>query len=278
MSNKKISANDLTIRPKQNYIEKLEKLTGQLDALLIIAPETNHILATLCERFSNQAFTLLNSNVESIQLTSNKYDTFKYLQAYDVPQISTYLPNEIEEIHADQFVVKPIDGVGCENLSLLHSRIELEHVLAQHASEPFIIQPFIQGIHASLSLLCWDGECLLLSCNEQCLAEQNDGFVLNKCKVNVFDNKKFRSFSKKIIQVLPGLRGYIGVDVLITENETLLVEINPRLTTSYVGLRNALGINPAKLILDCFTYKQVPSIKSTVNNEITIDLEAGRAA
>ncbi len=278
LSNKLISANDIIIRPEQSYIEKLEKLTKHIDALLIIAPETNRILASLCERYSNQAFTLLNSNVESIQLTSNKYDTFKYLQAYSIAQIPTYLSNEIEALHTDQFVMKPIDGVGCENLSLLHSRNDLEHALAQHSDQEFIIQPFVQGEHASLSLICWDGECLLLSCNEQCLIEQKGGLVLKKCKVNAFEKSQFKPFSKKLVQVLPSLRGYIGVDILITDNEILLVEINPRLTTSYVGLKCALGVNPAGLILDCFKHHQLPRLNSTMKNKITVDLETNRAA
>jgi tyramine---L-glutamate ligase len=30
------------------------------------------------------------------------------------------------------------------------------------------------------------------------------------------------------------------------------IEINPRLTTSYVGLSQSIGQNPAKLLLDCW--------------------------
>ena len=273
--NKINSANDIIIEPQQNYVEKLNV---QSDALLVIAPETSQILTSICERFSKQTPTLLNSKIEAIKLTSNKYDTYKYLQAYDIPQISTYLSHEIENINADQFVMKSADGAGCGNLFLLHSRTELEHAVARHAGEQFIIQPYIQGVHASLSLLCWDGECLLLSCNEQCLIEKDGGLELKKCKVNAFDSKKFRLFSKKLVQVLPGLRGYIGVDILITEKEILLVEINPRLTTSYVGLRGALGANPAELMLDCFTRRQLPILKNSKNIEITVDLEEECAA
>ena len=278
LRHKKISANDIIVKSGHSHVGKIEELAGKVDALLIIAPETNYLLASLCERYAQQEFTLLNSDIKSIKLTSNKYDTYKYLQAFDIPQIPTCLSNAKEDMHAERFVIKPVDGAGCENLSLLYSQSDLERVLARRASEQLIVQPFVPGMHASLSLLCWGGECLLLSCNEQCFIERGSGLILEKCKVNVFQRQKFKPFSNRLIRALPGLRGYIGVDILVTENGTVLVEINPRLTTSYVGLKSALGINPAGLMLDCFTHQRLPVLQPTSNNQVTVTPEAARAA
>ena len=51
--------------------------------------------------------------------------------------------------------------------------------------------------------------------------------------------------SVRAVGLVPGLRGYIGVDLILDEHApgVSVVEINPRLTTSYVGLRAALGQN-----------------------------------
>jgi predicted ATP-grasp superfamily ATP-dependent carboligase len=39
-------------------------------------------------------------------------------------------------------------------------------------------------------------------------------------------------------KTIPGLKGYLGIDLLLPEAGTpLVVEINPRVTTSYVGYR-----------------------------------------
>jgi predicted ATP-grasp superfamily ATP-dependent carboligase len=38
------------------------------------------------------------------------------------------------------------------------------------------------------------------------------------------------------------------------------VEINPRLTTSYVGLRRSLSINPAELILSIWQNGVIPEV------------------
>jgi predicted ATP-grasp superfamily ATP-dependent carboligase len=48
----------------------------------------------------------------------------------------------------------------------------------------------------------------------------------------------------------------VGVDVLIQKDAIVVVEINPRLTTSYVGLHRASGCNPARLVVDMLYNKR----------------------
>ena len=50
--------------------------------------------------------------------------------------------------------------------------------------------------------------------------------------------------------MLPGLAGYVGMDVIVDDGRVTVLEINPRLTTSYAGLHRAIGRNPAGLVLD----------------------------
>jgi tyramine---L-glutamate ligase len=38
--------------------------------------------------------------------------------------------------------------------------------------------------------------------------------------------------------------------VVVNDGDLVVLEINPRLTTSYAGLGRALGCNPAGLVLD----------------------------
>jgi predicted ATP-grasp superfamily ATP-dependent carboligase len=40
------------------------------------------------------------------------------------------------------------------------------------------------------------------------------------------------------------------VDFIETQAGPIVIEVNPRLTTSYAGLRRAIGVNPAHLVLD----------------------------
>ncbi len=52
-----------------------------------------------------------------------------------------------------------------------------------------------------------------------------------------------------ICQALPGLRGFVGVDLVLTATDAIVIEVNPRLTTAYLGVRSALEENVADLAL-----------------------------
>ena len=54
--------------------------------------------------------------------------------------------------------------------------------------------------------------------------------------------------AQQAVALFPGLQGYVGVDLILAQEEAWLVEINPRLTTSDIGLRQVVNINLAKAI------------------------------
>ena len=270
-------AHTVIVEPDDSYGNKLEAFADKVHSMLIIAPENDDILCSLCKRYSELSFELLNSELQTIKLTSHKFATYRYLLAHKIPQIPTCLATDIGSLEGEQFVMKPEDGVGCANTSLLVGRLELQAAASCSENGRNIFQPYIKGIHASLSLLCWEGACHVLSCNEQRVQEAGEFLRWTGCIVGAFENRQFTNFASQIVQALPGLRGYIGVDVIITENEILLVEVNPRLTTSYVGLGAALGINPAQLIVQCFTDQKLPETVPACQFPIEVNLEEGYA-
>jgi len=63
---------------------------------------------------------------------------------------------------------------------------------------------------------------------------------------------RITNFITSVSRAIPGLRGYIGFDLILPDGspETpLIVDINPRLTTSYLGYRALSNVNLAERIL-----------------------------
>ena len=62
------------------------------------------------------------------------------------------------------------------------------------------------------------------------------------------------TLGRRAVGCVPGLRGYVGVDLVLGDaadgSQDYAIEINPRLTTSYVGLRALAETNLAGAMLD----------------------------
>jgi predicted ATP-grasp superfamily ATP-dependent carboligase len=66
-------------------------------------------------------------------------------------------------------------------------------------------------------------------------------------------DRRARRLASDAVKTLPAPLGYIGVDLILGEaadgSGDCVIEINPRLTTSYVGLRAACRANLAMAML-----------------------------
>ena len=115
-----------------------------------------------------------------------------------------------------------------------------------------VAQPFVEGMAASLCILAKDGEAVLLSVNRQRIAVMDDALVLLGCVVSGLGKGEegHRRLARDVAAALPELWGFVGVDFIATPRGPQVLEVNPRLTTSYAGLRESIGINPARLVLD----------------------------
>jgi predicted ATP-grasp superfamily ATP-dependent carboligase len=147
--------------------------------------------------------------------------------------------------------VKPDDGAGSEDTDKVEDSAA---AIVRLATDPerLVAQPWLEGQPLSLSLLCADGACRLLSCNRHEIAVRDGRVSLEAIQVNALPDpdQRLASLAGKIAAAVPGLWGYVGVDLVLTRDGPVVLEVNPRLTTSYVSLRSALGLNVPALVLD----------------------------
>jgi tyramine---L-glutamate ligase len=151
------------------------------------------------------------------------------------------------------WVAKPDDGAGAESTRLFHNEEEMRQWLAAAPERGgFVVQPYVEGVVASLSMLCQDGRAWLLSCNRQEIAIEQGAFRFLGSIVGGLEERRARyePLAAAIAAAMPELWGHVGIDLVDGDSGPLVLDINPRLTTSYVGLRRAIGVNPAGLVLD----------------------------
>jgi predicted ATP-grasp superfamily ATP-dependent carboligase len=215
-----------------------------------IAPETAGVLEELAQAVNEHRRILLASPPEAIHIAASKSLTAKRLRAHGIAAPETFGPHDVLPPHGGRWVIKPDDGAGCVDTFVVDGSAAARSELAVRGAG-FIAQRWIEGDALSLSLLCHDGRAELLCANRQHLAIRAGTVALSGLTVNAIRpiDPEIAPLANAICRAIPGLFGYVGVDLVLTPAGPVVVEINPRLTTSYVGLRTALGINVAERVL-----------------------------
>ena len=245
------------------------------DAAWIIAPETGGLLERLSRRAVDAGVRLLGSSPEAVALTASKLATAGRLEAAGLPVIPTFTVSDELPLYPGRWVVKPDDGAGSDATIRCWDAEAAQELLR----EGLIAQPWIGGESLSLSLLCDGTGTRLMSINRQEIVVEDDRVSLAALVVNAVSDREgfFADMGGAVVAALPGLYGWVGIDFIMAEGMPMILEVNPRLTTSYCGLRPARGINAAQLLLDTLGGNPLPPNSAFAPGEAyRLDLGSGR--
>jgi tyramine---L-glutamate ligase len=234
---------------------QLAECCQRADFVLPVAPETKGALLELSELIQAQGSILLGSRPAAIRVTTSKWQTCTLLAERGMTVVPTFSMPQVPRERDGLWVVKPDDGVGGEGCRLINGT-----TTAFQANQ--IIQPLTAGQSASLVLLCHQGRADLYACNLQHVALDEHGCHLQGIGVNALATEipALETLAAAVAAAIPDLWGWVGVDLILNNGEPQILEINPRLTTSYVGLRESLQCNPAALLLDLQRNDRLPRI------------------
>ncbi len=246
------------------------------DAVYVIAPESGQILQSLVELVEHIGKVSLNCQAQAIQKVADKtvlYETLKKngcptpnMVALDVDEGLAEIKQTIRSKFSYPLVLKPMDGVSCSGLSIVKKAAQVEQAIAKikadSAGNRFIIQEFVCGEAASVSVLCAGGKAFSISLNRQNVKVASpEAFSSYEGGTVPFDHPlKQEAFrvAEKVVESFSGLRGYVGVDLVLAEDKPFVVDVNARLTTSYVGLCRVAAFNVAEAMVDAVLKGKLP--------------------
>lgn len=224
------------------------RLAKRHDAVWAIAPETGGCLASLARAVGPLRW--IGCDAGTIVLAASKAATVERLHAQGLP---TPLTEPLA--HASRWVVKPDDGAGTVHTHVHPTQARaLAHAAQRRGAH---VEPWIEGDALSLSLLCRArGDAELLSVNRQRIAVSAAGDVhyagVDIAAIARSDARHaaLASLACDVAAALPGLRGYVGVDLVWhPQRGPVVIEVNPRVTCAYVGLSRRLSRNLAAEVL-----------------------------
>ncbi len=262
----------------KNLLNKIAKIN---DAVLVIAPETGQTLQSLVELVEKTGKITINCESKGISKVANKSILYQILEKNQLPIPKTLVLNgkyDIAEVKLAiktklgyPLVFKPVDGVSCIGLSIVKEEALVEKAIrkirAESEDDDFIVQEFIEGEAVSVSLLCAKGKALPISLNQQIIKAGAPGNVSCYEGGSVpFDHplkQDIFAIAEKVVNCFDGLKGYVGVDFVLAKDRVYVVEVNPRLTTSYVGLSRVANFNVAESPLNAILKGEFPVTPKT---------------
>ncbi len=256
------------IGPQQDSLHELKNLAQQCDAVWPVAPETEGVLQNICRMLEDCGAVLLTSPSTAVADAGNKFITYQRLLRYGIATVPSHLFDPKKNYPPGEWIVKPVDGVGSESCYLINHQQDFKRLPIIANS---IIQPHVDGIKTSLSCLFKAGQGWLLSVNRQFFSLIKKQYHLDAIIVNYpAKPKSYQAVVAKVAQAFPDLWGYVGIDLIETQEQIIVLEINPRLTSSFVGIFNALGFNVAQSVLELLAGE--PNLQFTCNQAVTIFL------
>jgi predicted ATP-grasp superfamily ATP-dependent carboligase len=244
-------------RTGRDEYQAFVRLAGAADYTLVIAPEFDALLETRCQWAREAGGRTLNGTLAAIQLTADKLQLARHFEQHQIPTPAACLvPSLPRNFPA---VLKPRHGAGSQSTFLVNDAAQLKHSVdvahAEALAGEFIVQPFVAGLPASVAMLTGPCGNVPLWPAAQHLSTDDGRFRYLGGTVPLPERywQRAIALAERAVASVSGLCGYVGVDLALGDADDgsadAVIEINPRLTTSYIGLRQITEVNLAEWML-----------------------------
>ncbi|MCQ1537163.1 ATP-grasp domain-containing protein [Methanosarcina sp. KYL-1] len=205
---------------------------------------------------------VLASSPKAVQEASDKAHLAKRLADLEMPHPRCYSLKEFEAIEYP-VMLKPARGgggifnrVAGNRQELLAALEELSRLDPEFREEEMVIQEFVRGIPASVSVLATEDKALAVAVNEQLigipwLSRLPFAYCGNITPFKTEHAGKMERLAEELVLEF-GLMGSNGVDFLVTEEGPVVLEINPRFQGSLDTVERATDLNLFEAHAGCF--------------------------
>jgi predicted ATP-grasp superfamily ATP-dependent carboligase len=207
------------------------------DWALIVAPEFDGILEQRCRWALAAGCRLLGPAPQAIRLTADKWELHRFWEARRIPTPLTWRHTDRAPLPAP-WIRKHRFGAGSLDLQLIQD--------VSAAAPHHLLQQYIPGTPASIGLLITaQGAALpLLPSVQRISSDGAFSYLGGEFCLNENEIARLQALARSAVAAIAGLQAYVGVDAILGEDVDgsldRAIEINPRITTSYLGLRAML--------------------------------------
>jgi len=237
-------------------------LAGRADWSVVITPELGGALFERCRLARSAGGCLLASSEADLILSGDKHLACLHLAARGLP-VPQGITVDRGQLQPGDFtypaVLKRRDGAGSQDVRMVESPADVCGPIEFDAR----LESFCAGLPVSVALLCGPaGIHSLPACRQHLASDGRFAYQGGELPLPEDLDARARRLALRAIEALTAPLGYLGVDLVLGDaddgSQDYVIEINPRLTTSYVGLRQAMRNNLAAAMVAIAEGAEVP--------------------
>jgi predicted ATP-grasp superfamily ATP-dependent carboligase len=234
---------------------RFAELCRAADAAYVIAPELDGELLRRVTAAQALNHRCLNASISAVDLCGDKWEFFRHCRQGGLPTIETELLRGSSDSQLDwPRVAKLRFGAGSQRMQLLTPDLEWPQCDQTDRHSELLLQPYVSGFAISVAALVGpDQRYELFPVADQFISPQRSFEYSGGRVPSQWDSAVVRQLAGRVMESIPGLSGYVGIDLLIPDSnptQPIVVEVNPRLTTSYIGYRTLCQENIVRHWLD----------------------------
>ncbi len=266
----------IDVRSAEDESSRFAELASDADWTLLIAPEFDGLLLSRARQVEQLGGRLLSPGSEFIELTADKHLLNEHLNKHHVRVPSGVALTSLSMASEFSYpaVLKPRFGAGSVGVRRIGDFDQLAKVdLTEH---DFCLQSYRAGLAASVAVLCGPGgPAALPACRQHLTDDGHFQYLGGSLPLEAGLARRAESIGLAALRCLPRASGYVGIDLMLGTNpngeDDYVIEVNPRLTTSYVGLRQLSKHNLVAAMLDVVDGRACELSYSSQRVEFTSD-------
>ena len=233
--------------------QTFDRLAAAADWTILVAPEWDDILLSRANRCLALGGRLLGPGPELIKLAADKVALADYFEKQGLAVPIGCPLNRGESLPVDfryPAILKPRFGAG--SAALQWSVDSADMVTWDSRFLQYRLEEYCPGQDVSVALLMGPaGNHVLPPCRQHLSDDRAFNYQGGSLPLADSLAKRAEALAHRAADVLPGDVGYVGLDMVLGEEESTdyIIEVNPRLTTSYVGLGQLTDANLAEMML-----------------------------
>lgn len=256
-------AQKIVVAEPADLFRALQLYAPSVDYGVIIAPEFNEHLYDWTSKWTLLGGKLLSPGTDFIRIAASKSETAEHLAkaGVRVPRgVRLGWPDKLPKDFPLPAVLKPDDGAGSQGILYVAERSDGSIEKRMNTPE-WRLEQYCPGLPASVALLGGPRGAVALPACLQWLSDDRT-FQYRGGMTPIKDdlNTRARNLALAVAAAMPPAAGYFGVDLVLGDaddgSQDYVIEVNPRLTTSYVGLRAIARTNLAAAMLEVAAGKE----------------------